>query len=517
MIETINLTKNALNTVPFKSHMDLIMARNLRVNDRIDFRDNNGKYVYCTIMQKQGSKLSLNLYGKMMECDYNQDLDKLAVDGSISSRPGHRLGYLKIGDFVDINPCFMIPQIEWTFGEIVNKDIYSGQIEVKFEYKRKFYKLWVHIDNVAEVAIFGSKCEKMKVSIGTEQLNWTNLSPLLHKARIKYFKCLNYNTLVAISDEMIYKYSISMNKWDILLNKAENYYFDNVLSCCINARKTILCIFTGIVLIEIPINDDNDNNNKTKNCNISDCNIKLQTFREYKHIDMIMIDDDKHFMITTFDGQLIHLIWNKYRKDKYNFFILSETKSRPYQPAFIHCKTKNILIAFGGLLGSNVKIFSLKRHKWFTEKLNNSFPKTISEITEIEFGYVLTSDEKYVIIFPGYKGDNYCSGWIFLLEIENMRLFAQKGDRLDKNMLQNVSMFHPVIANKKTAILVNGYLRIYCYETDRFITSNVRLLSQDAILIIEQYFGYDNDDIYVLARKDGFLRTTKVNKIIEIN
>ena len=57
LIETVKLAKDALDNVPFKPHMDIISAQNLRANERIDFRNTNGKFVYCTVMQKQGSKV----------------------------------------------------------------------------------------------------------------------------------------------------------------------------------------------------------------------------------------------------------------------------------------------------------------------------------------------------------------------------------------------------------------------------------------------------------------------------
>lgn len=139
LLSMIKLARDALDSVPFRSNMELITASNLRVNDKLDFRNDNGKSIYSTVMSKTGSKLLIHFDGLYnnnnylfdMEYDYNQQLHRFAVAGSISSRPGHRLQHLQIGDMVDINPwlaCVM--QIGWTCGKITDKDGKSGQVEV---------------------------------------------------------------------------------------------------------------------------------------------------------------------------------------------------------------------------------------------------------------------------------------------------------------------------------------------------------------------------------------------------
>ena len=139
LISMIKLARDALDSVPFRSNMELITAQNLRVNDKLDFRNNNGKSIYSTVMAKDGSKLLIHFEGLYSdnnylfdtEYDYNEQLHRFAIAGSISSRPGHRLQHLQVGDMVDINPylaCVM--QIGWTCGKIITKDPNSGQVEV---------------------------------------------------------------------------------------------------------------------------------------------------------------------------------------------------------------------------------------------------------------------------------------------------------------------------------------------------------------------------------------------------
>ena len=116
----------------FLSHMILEEACELKVNDKIDHRDQVGRFVSSTISEKNGSNLKIHYDGWRAKwdvwSDYKQELYRFAVAGSISKRPRHRFLDLKIGDFVLINPRRKHPG--WKNGEIRRFGDDCGQVQV---------------------------------------------------------------------------------------------------------------------------------------------------------------------------------------------------------------------------------------------------------------------------------------------------------------------------------------------------------------------------------------------------
>jgi len=144
---------------PFDSHMTLQDASKLSVHKKIDHRDQVGRFVFATVSEKQGTSLKIHYDGWSRKwdtwSDFNAEIHRFAVAGSISKRPAHRFGHLKKGDFIDINPTQRHPG--WKCGEIRRLDQKSGQVQVVYESMDKNYLYWAHLDNAAEIAEFTSK------------------------------------------------------------------------------------------------------------------------------------------------------------------------------------------------------------------------------------------------------------------------------------------------------------------------------------------------------------------------
>eukprot|EP01084_Bolivina_argentea_P016339 30586_1 len=143
------------NTGPFISHMSFEDADKLRANDRIDYRTNNGIVLAATILEKNGTILTI-CFGsekntKNDQCDYSKSLNKIAKLGSISSRRPHRLEKLKIGDYVDIK--LAMTNYKWRSAIITHAPELSAQVKVSC----KDYVFWVHVDNISEIAPFGTQ------------------------------------------------------------------------------------------------------------------------------------------------------------------------------------------------------------------------------------------------------------------------------------------------------------------------------------------------------------------------
>eukprot|EP01083_Nonionella_stella_P166665 557871_1 len=117
---------------PFVSHMTMEDAMELLVHDKIDHRDQVGRFVFARVSEKQGSKLRIHYDGWSCKwdtwSDFSTELPRFAVAGSISLRASHRAPFnaLKKGDYVDINPS------QRHFGGLL--DAKSGQVKVVYEH-----------------------------------------------------------------------------------------------------------------------------------------------------------------------------------------------------------------------------------------------------------------------------------------------------------------------------------------------------------------------------------------------
>ena len=151
----------------FKSHMQLQDAVKLKVHDKIDHRDNSGRFINATVTEKQGTNLKIHYvgcdyyeYGLVPDVwsDFQEELYRFAKPGSISNRPAHRFKELKKGDHIDINPTRT--HYGWKCGEIQKLDQKSGQVQVAYEFADESYLYWAHLDNKQEIAEFRSKANK---------------------------------------------------------------------------------------------------------------------------------------------------------------------------------------------------------------------------------------------------------------------------------------------------------------------------------------------------------------------
>ena len=95
-------------------------AFKLKVNDKIDHRDQLGRFASATVTDKRGSKLKIHYDGWSQKwdvwSDWKQEIHLFAARGSISERPAHRMSHLKKGDYGDVNPS--IRHSGWKAAEI---------------------------------------------------------------------------------------------------------------------------------------------------------------------------------------------------------------------------------------------------------------------------------------------------------------------------------------------------------------------------------------------------------------
>lgn len=129
-------------------------ALKLQVGDTIDYRDKEGLYVQGTVWGKQGTNLKIRNHWDTWT-DFSKELHRFAVAGSISKRKAHRFGFMKKGDYVDINPSLTHPG--WKEGEFQRLDDKSGQAQLRYTWRGNKYLYWSHLDNEAEIAVYKTK------------------------------------------------------------------------------------------------------------------------------------------------------------------------------------------------------------------------------------------------------------------------------------------------------------------------------------------------------------------------
>jgi len=140
-----------IKLVQFKSHMSIIEASQLRIHQKIDHRDTEGRFIKAAIIDKKKSNLKIHYFGWDSEwdvwSDYKKELFRFANYKSISERPQHRFLRLQKGDNIQMNPM----NKGWKVCEIIGFDL--GQIEVVYNTPKINCHFWSHIDNQNEVVI----------------------------------------------------------------------------------------------------------------------------------------------------------------------------------------------------------------------------------------------------------------------------------------------------------------------------------------------------------------------------
>merc|ERR1712228_479708 len=148
----------------------------LAVNDFVDYRYENGRYLLCKIIAKSielKNMMLLHPVGKpIYDTKYDRLVDiyeeyyKLAAAKSVCLKKiqskTHIFSSLHINDYIDINP-YCNGHDGWKNGKIIKLDNNSSQIKVVYhnDVDNKNYSYWVHMLNNAEVAEFRSKCNNL--------------------------------------------------------------------------------------------------------------------------------------------------------------------------------------------------------------------------------------------------------------------------------------------------------------------------------------------------------------------
>eukprot|EP01084_Bolivina_argentea_P289361 496862_1 len=88
-------------------------ALKLKINDKIDHRDEVGRVTYATVVDKKGTNIKIHYDGWSRKwdiwSDFSKELYRYAKPRSISKRLAHRFENIKQDDYIDINPTIKHP------------------------------------------------------------------------------------------------------------------------------------------------------------------------------------------------------------------------------------------------------------------------------------------------------------------------------------------------------------------------------------------------------------------------
>eukprot|EP01083_Nonionella_stella_P232356 819790_1 len=165
----------------------------IKVNDKIDHRNDQGKFTGAIVLNKEGTTLTLQ-YDDMngaIVTEHAQNVYKFGRYHTISKRKAHRHTNLIELDYIDINTSYN--HGGWRYGEINELDDISGQVQVGYlDDDDEYQELWTHLDNEDEVAAVGTKCDVLQMIRQHIYDPFFNIKQHKRGMRLKLKECMKY-------------------------------------------------------------------------------------------------------------------------------------------------------------------------------------------------------------------------------------------------------------------------------------------------------------------------------------
>eukprot|EP01084_Bolivina_argentea_P144955 254217_1 len=238
--------------------------------------------------------------------------------------------------------------------------------------------------------------------------------------------------------------------------------------------------------------------------NIHSLDVNTNIFNKLQHNGAKMYASGGHFL---FANNHLHVIRNYDSHwigsiDNNTLHIVSKPtmQSSRFSGAAIYISSRQSILLIGGFneygLPCDVWIYSLKTQKW--NKINNiSFKR-------FQFGYVLSSNQRYIILFGGWK---YVSETDQDVEVDDIVVLDMKDDNNWK--LKQCEIKCPVFGtcygartggcDSNNQILVNGFVK-KCFKLKEFL--QLQLPPVYIINIINKYFSAEM--IHCIEDKDHY-------------
>ena len=272
----------------------------------------------------------------------------------------------------------------------------------------------------------------------------------------------SYKTQYGSKDELgLYRYNTLCNEWNVVLKYPEDLMV-KAHSICYDKDNQIIYLYgypSQIVIINLQT-------------------LKIDHVKkDFPHIGispiLLMINDECHIILGS--DSKYHYKWNSKLKKLDEVFEFSHVKDGLSYHGIVNITSRNKLLLFGGYDPGLDRCFNAlweydmnetyKYYKW--RELNDvKLPMKM-----YDFGWILSNDEQYLIIFGGEDVDCERLTNIFILDLSDMTFYQSAVRLCHKGDTRAVSM-----KNDKDVVLVSGFIRNVSREYDTNIPSDLLIL-----------------------------------------
>ena len=249
--------------------------------------------------------------------------------------------------------------------------------------------------------------------------NWSRLTPAPDRHISNFILLDDNNVITAPSNSLfqsstgIQKYNVKKDEWQTYIKYAPNYHV-TACSMCFNDKQTELCIF-----------------GKAKS--ITKINLKTNEFSHYKHAtfcgrypSLFYINGSYHIICGAWN--MHHFMWNQIEKKFVSIYRFPDLIQGNQSHGLVHIKSKKQLILFGGLDRRSIYLNAIWKcqygmndvindmvYEW--KKLDLTLPHRMHS-----FGYVLSDDERYILIFGGKVQSLHFLNEIYIFDLKLMTI-----------------------------------------------------------------------------------------------
>eukprot|EP01084_Bolivina_argentea_P255529 429809_1 len=325
---------------------------------------------------------------------------------------------------------------------------------------------------------------------------WTSLefAPTYdHDSYICNSNCvaLNYEEFIFVTSNtnkafQIYKFNTNTNKWSVFMDLSaltvdilSTYIYGSTIA--IDQNKQILYCYNcapGLFIIDL----------KTKEWSILD-----NTPSTYCAHDPLLIFANNKLYLHAGVGIISHYVLNNTNKTFEKISDLDRLIPDCGRACVYRSNTNQILL-YGGCNGDcSHKVFP---GAWIYAIDDNIWSKyNIDQLPTNNFGYVLTFNQKYMILFSGYKkehGDNTKD--IYVWDIDTMKVQKSK---ICCPFYQSIKMQCVITSDRaKALIMAFGYIRDCCKQNSKLV-----LLNQDIVKLIALWCVYESIHLFSCKSK----------------
>eukprot|EP01084_Bolivina_argentea_P312292 540660_1 len=247
----------------------------------LDVRDNVGKYCKAKVLARGDQTITIHYegwsdtYDETIETFSDTAKARLFKSETVSKRKRHRLLWLKVGDYVDVNP---LKHPGWKYGEITSIDKKSGQVEISYEIDDTAHYHWAHLDDESEIAQFLTKSNPLNATqIATEEAVTNSHKRKLENVEYEFtFDDISSNSQSHTQPQPRKKRKLNVtagntitNPWTEIMNSNEKHIPQWVKCTVCNKWRLLLVVTANISVWKAPVHFTcSMSNTKYNNCSM---------------------------------------------------------------------------------------------------------------------------------------------------------------------------------------------------------------------------------------------------------